>query len=95
MISVSEMKHLKLNIRGKVQGVWYRKSTYEEATRLGLTGFVCNQPDGSVYAEAEGEEDILEEFVAWCKQGPMLASVTEVEIQEAALENFEAFSVKW
>jgi acylphosphatase len=48
--------HKNLYISGKVQGVFYRKSTKEIADKLGVKGFVQNMPDGSVYAEAEGEE---------------------------------------
>lgn len=87
------IRHLNLKITGKVQGVWYRKSTHDEALRLGLKGFVRNEPDGSVYAEAEGPEDLLKEFVAWCKKGPMLARVSEVKVTEGRLEHFTAFRV--
>ncbi len=89
------MKHINLKISGKVQGVWYRKSTCDEARRLGLKGFVRNQPDGSVYAEAEGEEEVLEQFVAWCKIGPRLARVTEVVVEEGPVVQFTTFEVMY
>ncbi|MBL4736088.1 MAG: acylphosphatase, partial [Flavobacteriales bacterium] len=60
------MIHYKIRIEGKVQGVWFRASTRDEAGRLGLRGFVRNEPDGSVYAEVEGEENEINEFVKWC-----------------------------
>jgi acylphosphatase len=89
------MKHINLKITGKVQGVWYRKSTFDEARRLGLKGFVRNQPDGSVYAEAEGEAEILDQFIAWCKVGPRLARVMEVKVEEGPIEHFDSFEVKY
>lgn len=89
------MKHINLKISGKVQGVWYRKSTCDEARRLGIKGFVRNQPDGSVYAEAEGEEEVLEQFVAWCKIGSRLARVTEVVVEEGPVVQFTTFEVMY
>lgn len=68
-----------LRIRGKVQGVFFRESARQEATRLGLTGWVRNRDDGSVEAVAEGESAALEEFIRWCHRGPQAARVTDVE----------------
>lgn len=87
-------KHLKITVRGRVQKVWYRAKAGEEATRLGLKGFVQNQPDGSVYAEAEGEETDLNQFIAWCHKGPLLARVDLVSIEEGQLHGFESFDIK-
>ncbi|MCB0783112.1 MAG: acylphosphatase, partial [Flavobacteriales bacterium] len=49
------MEHRRMVVRGRVQGVWYRKHTREKALELGLRGWVMNQPDGSVLVEAEGD----------------------------------------
>ena len=51
------MQHLNIFISGRVQGVFYRDTMRQKARELGVTGFVMNKPDGSVYAEAEGETD--------------------------------------
>lgn len=67
-----------LLVSGTVQGVSYRWSTKEEATRLGLTGWVRNLADGRVEAIAEGERDVLEKLVEWCRRGPPSARVTDV-----------------
>jgi acylphosphatase len=72
-------RRVSLRIRGKVQGVFFRESTRQEATRLGLTGWVKNRDDGSVEAVAEGEPAVLEEFIRWCHRGPQAARVTDVE----------------
>ena len=87
-------KHISIKVSGRVQGVYYRASTHEEAQRLGLKGFVKNEPDGSVYIEAEGDDALLSDLVAWCKQGPPAARVTNVEIQEGTWKGFTEFAVK-
>ena len=73
------MKNLKMTVRGDVQGVGYRDAAYWTARKLGVAGFVMNEPDGSVYVEAEGEEEALEQFLAWCRKGPITAKVVRVE----------------
>ena len=88
------MKHYKLRIRGRVQGVWYRASTRQKAQELGLSGFVRNEADGSVYAEAEGEEAALQAFIRWCRQGPEQAQVVAVEVEEAALQGYTTFDIQ-
>lgn len=87
-------QHWKIQVTGKVQGVWYRGSARQKALELGLRGFVANQPDGSVCAEVEGERHLLESFVAWCRQGPELARVENVSVAEGTWAGFEDFSVK-
>lgn len=87
------MKHFNIIITGKVQGVWYRQSALETALKLGITGFVRNEPDGSVYIEAEGEETQLRQFVDWCKQGPPRAIVKSVSSTESQIKNISAFEI--
>lgn len=64
-----------IKITGRVQGVGFRYSTLSEARRMGLTGFVRNMPDGSVYIEAEGPVETLNTFVAWCRKGPGISFI--------------------
>jgi acylphosphatase len=87
-------KHISIKVSGRVQGVFYRASTHDEAQRLGLKGFVRNEPDGSVYIEAEGDEAVLNALVVWCKQGPPAARVSNVEIHEGIWKGFTEFVVK-
>lgn len=68
-----------MRIHGRVQGVWYRASTQKQAAALGLSGFVRNVADGSVEAVAEGPREQLEALIAWCREGPPHARVSEVE----------------
>lgn len=83
----------KLRISGRVQGVSYRYSTKKRALELGLRGMVKNLPDGTVYAEIEGEEAALEKMIDWCLQGPELARVEEVKVEPAAEKNYNSFEI--
>lgn len=80
-------------ISGQVQGVWYRASTKEKATQLGLTGWVKNLKDGRVEVYAHGEASILEDFEKWLWQGPQLAKVNNVVKEETNFETLSKFQV--
>jgi acylphosphatase len=69
-------------VRGRVQGVWYRASTAERAVALGVRGHARNLPDGTVEVVAAGEQQAVDALLAWLGQGPPLARVTSVEIEE-------------
>jgi acylphosphatase len=80
-------------IKGKVQGVGFRHFTKTTADKLGIKGWVRNNPDGSVEVIAEGDEKILKEFLDYLKKGPSLSVVTDVKYEflnkEGGFENFE------
>jgi acylphosphatase len=88
-------RRLGLKITGIVQGVCFRACTQEEATRLGLSGWVRNRPDGSVEVCAEGSDDALAALAAWCEHGPPHAEVSGVERSwaDATLEH-RGFSIR-
>ena len=77
-----------------VQGVNYRSNAREKAEELGLSGFVRNEDDGSVYVEAEGAPLELEKLVAWCRQGPSRAAVSSVFISDGEMKNFKGFEIR-
>ncbi len=85
------MINLKITLSGKVQGVGFRYDISQAAARLGLKGFVRNEPDGSVYLELEGPKNVLDEFIAWCKTGPRYAHVDKIETSQADIKKFDAF----
>lgn len=87
------VKTYSIRVKGKVQGVYFRASTKEEADRLGLNGFVKNERDGSVYIEVEGEEDEMEEFMHWCQRGPEHARVDTLDIVEIDFRDFSSFEM--
>jgi acylphosphatase len=66
-------------VHGDVQGVGYRRFVAREAQVLGLAGWVRNEPDGTVYGEAEGPEATLEVFQARLAEGPPFASVSRLD----------------
>ena len=90
---MSDEKRVRLRIAGTVQGVFFRVHTREEATRLGLSGWVRNRADGTVEAVAEGPEAALRKLVAWCHIGSPGAEVTGVddtwEIPTGQCEGFQ------
>lgn len=72
----------RLRITGRVQGVWYRAWTAEQAQALGLSGFVRNRKDGSVEAVFKGPADAVQAMISKCHDGPPSAQVTDIEIEE-------------
>jgi acylphosphatase len=88
------MRHVKLTVRGKVQGVYFRASAKDKADELKIKGFVRNEPDSSVYIEAEGNDDAVQKLVSWCHTGPPRARVEKVEIKEGEVAGFENFEIR-
>ena len=88
------MKHWNIKVQGKVQGVFFRASTKAVADQLKVKGFVMNQPDGSVYIEAEGDFFALESLMDFCQEGPEHAEVAHVEYEESdEIKGFRNFEV--
>ena len=89
------IKHYNLHIFGRVQGVNFRHQSKMEADRLGIVGLIKNEPDGSVYVEAEGSETALKKFVDWCRSGLSFARVTDIEVKERAVVGYSNFEIKY
>ncbi|MBT3181006.1 MAG: acylphosphatase [Deltaproteobacteria bacterium] len=88
------MERVLLKIHGKVQGVFFRATTRNEASKLGLCGSVKNTHDGCVEVIAEGKRESLETLIKWCNEGPSLARVDQVEIfWEKASGNLSSFQI--
>jgi acylphosphatase len=79
----TDRKTLRASITGRVQGVWYRAWTIEQATARGLTGWVRNRRDGSVEALFSGPAAMVDDMVAACRNGPKMARVERVETFDA------------
>lgn len=80
------------HITGKVQNVWYRAWTVEQAQARGLRGWVRNRADGSVEALFAGPQDKVEDMIAACHQGPKAARVAGVAVEEFAGDIPEGFA---
>jgi acylphosphatase len=88
------MLHYKIQIWGSVQGIGFRWATHRKAASLKLTGYVQNQPDGSVLIEAEGDEQSLDKLVSWCHRGPLFAKVSEVKVEKNSSIGYNEFEIK-
>jgi len=75
------VKAFKATVSGKVQGVWFRCSTRQKAVKLKVTGWVKNIPGGTVYLEAEGEENNLKSLERWLHIGSPHSRVDRVDLQ--------------
>ena len=81
-------------VSGIVQGVGYRYSTAQQAKYLGVSGWVRNLPDGRVEAVFEGTQDIVEEMIRWCHQGPSAAVVKDVVVEYETPERLRGFEMR-
>ncbi|MFN3194348.1 MAG: acylphosphatase [Chlorobiota bacterium] len=88
-----EYKSIKIMVGGKVQGVFYRKSTKLKADDLGLVGSVRNNPDGSVTIVVQGKKVDIEELIDWCKTGTDEAEVRCLTTEEIDTADYDNFSI--
>jgi acylphosphatase len=90
-----ELLHYKILVKGKVQGVWFRKYAKEKAQVLGLKGYVKNEVNNNVYIEVEGSKDILTKFIEWLYEGSPFSKVSEVEYKLGELQNYSEFDISY
>ncbi len=83
-----------LFVHGRVQGVFFRDSARKVAQGLGLAGWVRNCSDGSVEIHAEGDRKKLEELIDWCRHGPDLASVSNIDLNWTGTEDLSSFDIR-
>lgn len=81
----------RLIVRGRVQGVFYRNWTIEQARALGLTGWVRNLRSGEVEIFANGADADVAELIQRCRRGPPAAVVEGVDVSDAAPEPLDRF----
>jgi acylphosphatase len=85
-------RHIRLS--GRVQGVFYRAWTREQARELGLAGWVRNCSDNSVEAHLEGEKGAVEQMIERMRQGPTAARVDDISVEQSEPENARRFEVR-
>lgn len=89
------MKRLRIRAFGDVQGVFYRHFAKDMANKLDLKGWIRNDPDGSVFIVAEGEESNVDRFLEWCKEGSPMARVDNIESSvEEPVGDLEGFEIR-
>ena len=88
------MQHRIFRIHGRVQGVFFRQSSRQEAQRLGLTGYARNNADHTVTIETEGPAAALDALETWCRQGPEMARVDRVDVQTGPVQGYPTFEVR-
>jgi acylphosphatase len=88
------MKHYNIRVQGHVQGVGFRYAAKRAAEIYNVKGFVRNEPDGSVYIEAEGESFSLEMYLDWCRKGPGYGRVDRVFHTASAVQGFPKFDIR-
>ncbi|MCW2790965.1 MAG: acylphosphatase [Nocardioides sp.] len=84
-----------VSVSGRVQGVAFRAYAEQEARRLGVTGWVRNEPDGSVAGHFEGDREAVDALVDWCRRGPRTAHVSHVAAREGATTGATRFEIRY
>jgi acylphosphatase len=84
----------RVQIEGRVQGVFFRDSCARKARSLGVSGMVHNRGDGTVEAVFEGDADAVAQMVAWCHHGPARAVVTSVVAHDEPPQGDQWFAVR-
>lgn len=80
-------------LSGRVQGVGFRRNIKHQADKLRVTGWVKNLPDRRVEIMASGKEEKLEKLIEFCKKGPFLAEVSDIQKEKLTHEDFDYFSI--
>ncbi len=89
------MKQLLIKVYGQVQGVCFRLYTLKEAQKLGLTGWVKNEADGTVLIKAKGSQEKLQKLLDWTLKGSPSSSVRKIDhTYSSKLENFNNFEIR-
>ncbi len=79
---MADRKRMHVLIEGRVQGVFFRAHTRDEAVKLGLSGWVRNRPDGTVEVLVEGEKSGVQKMMQWFRQGSPNSVVKKVHATE-------------
>ena len=83
-----------VSVYGRVQGVFFRAWTRDQANELGVTGWVRNCPDGRVDMHIEGEESAVQQLIERLRRGPPSARVEDVHLWNVELFDFDDFEVR-
>ena len=87
-------KSIKFQVSGRVQGVFFRSSTKIQADKLALSGWVRNCENGEVEGVVSGAEQQLSNFISWLQQGPRMAQVDKLKIEDCDFQGFDSFDIR-
>lgn len=88
-------KAVDVTATGRVQGVSFRAYAEQESRRLGVAGWVRNEPDGSVALHLEGDADAVDRMIEWCRTGPPAARVRGVAVRDGAVTGATSFDLRY
>lgn len=83
-----------INVSGRVQGVWFRKNTQQQAQKRQLEGWVMNLDDGSVQVHVQGPESQVTELIEWLRRGSPLSRVDHLDIVDAEPLVMQGFEIR-
>lgn len=89
------VRRVRVLVSGRVQGVFFRQGTIRLARSVGCAGWVRNREDGRLEAAFEGSPEAVDRLIAWCREGPELASIEGVEVLEEEPEGIVGFDVRY
>ena len=90
------MRTVHVMIHGTVQGVWFRANTEKQALKRDLVGWVRNTVNGEVEAVFQGDDDVVEDMIKWCRRGSPLSKVEKVEKTEMKIDDsLQSFKVRY
>lgn len=85
---------VRATVSGAVQGVGFREATRRRASKLGVLGWVRNTEEGTVAVHAEGPAEAVDELVAFLREGPRGAAVSDVAVEGVKVEGHEQFAIR-
>jgi acylphosphatase len=94
MPSSTHLLHKNIRLSGRVQGVGFRYSAQNAAEALGIKGYVRNLPNGEVFIEAEGTSTQLQDFVEWCHEGPVRATIRNIDMVDSDVVGYKEFLIR-
>jgi acylphosphatase len=88
------MARKRVLVSGRVQGVFFRDTVRRHAQASGVAGWARNLPDGTVEAVFEANQDVVDQMVSFCRQGPGRAEVTSIEVVDEEPEGLTGFEIR-
>lgn len=92
-MATGTMVHKEIIVKGRVQGVGFRANAKRVADSMNVQGQVKNLLDGNVWILAEAPEDVMEAFIDWCKSGPAMAAVKELDVTTGEVQHIKGFTI--